>query len=321
MELTKSTRSYNNSGVFLHNFVINELNQRGWNVDSEYPVVVAPFRKNPKRLAIRIHGETRVSPENFVSAIQDSINSFERSERSIDVVAQKKLSEKKLLSFCIECKKLNPKFTEWCFFQHASNSHKHLITKSISEPGHTLLFDIPGSVLQNNQVYLSINMGYNEKFLDFKVVDYGLALSSETIHNEFFKTEQTVIDQACRQIIEGIYGYTIDRLSAQLLHGEANEYQTTEIFIPIILTNTKLKICTFDEKQIDPKTGHILSEPKYEEVDSLIYEYNSPKSVQYPEPIYTHLPIEHRRAVSKWYVLIMSPNGFVTYLDYIQNQI
>ena len=49
----------------------------------------------------------------------------------------------------------------------------------------------------------------------------------------------------------------------------------------------------------------------------MIYEYNSPKTVQYPEPLFGNLQPEIRRATSKWYVLIMSPKGFVTFLNEI----
>ena len=316
MSLGDSTKSYNESGVFLQAHVNQELKKLSWDVIMEHPVVVAPFRKNPRILYHQREPVREVDPERFVQALHDSQNSFELSERSIDVVGARMLDEKRALKLSIECKKLNPKYTEWCFFNQQKSSRRlNVIMKSIDNAGIVNLFQVPETTRYGNKIFMFLfdRFGDND-FVPKTFADFAIAMTNEKIHGDYYKTEKTVVDMACRQIIEGTYGLTLEVLVSQILSGSLYDYERTDIFIPIIVTNAKLKFCDFDPEKIDPKTGHLTEEPKYEEIDSIIYEYNSPKTVQYPEPLFSSLKPELRKATAKWHVLIMSPHGFTEFL-------
>lgn len=317
MSLGDSTKSYNESGVFLQAYVNQELKKLSWDVVMEHPVVVAPFRKNPKVLYHQREPVREVNPERFVQALHDSQNSFELSERSIDVVGGRMLDGERALKLCIECKKLNPKYTEWCFFDQQKSKRKlNVITKSRDNAGIVNLFHVPKTTKYGNEIFLYLHNRFGENdFVPKTFADFAIAMTNEKIHGDYYKTEKTVVDMACRQIIEGTYGLTIEVLISQILAGNSYDYGRTDIFIPIIVTNAKLKFCEFDPEKINPKTGHLTEEPKYEDIDSIIYEYNSPKTVQYPEPLFGSLKPELRKATAKWDVLIMSPHGFTEFLE------
>ncbi|MCH7785637.1 MAG: hypothetical protein IIB06_09530 [Bacteroidetes bacterium] len=74
-------------------------------------------------------------------------------------------------------------------------------------------------------------------------------------------------------------------------------------------------MCRFNPDDIDPISGHITKDPKYEPIDSIIYECPKPKEVQFPDTLGSDLPAELRDHVAKWHVLVMSPKGFSEFLD------
>jgi len=316
--LSKNTESYNNSGVFLQAYVVKQFSDYNWNIDIEYPVVVSPFRTDPTRL----HGKMRL-PNNhfgvmstrFVNSIQESQNLFEQSERSVDVIAAKSLDDHRILKICVECKKLNPKYTEWCFFKQNSTLVPHIITKNQKNDGKATLFHIPLTEKYGNEIFVQITKQYNDlELLSKEIADYGISLTNEELWNKFFKTETTIVDEACRQVIEGTYGLINDVVKSQIINGDATDYSTTDVFLPIIVTNTKLKLCEYDPSTIDSSTGKLTQEPTYQDIDSILVEYNSPKSVQFPEPLFAPVDAETRRATSKWYVAVMSPKGLEDFL-------
>lgn len=309
-----NTESYNRSGVFLQTFVGNELEKQGWEKIFEHPVVIAPFNSDPNKAFVDegFRGPPSVVPtEKYVQAMRDCQNKFLLTERSIDVIGSKAIKNTRI-KLCIECKKLNPKYVEWCFFQQNEiPKEMHFITKSIRTTGQVRLFEVPKTEKYHNEIYVEINYRYNQYDLfPNTIADFGIALTNEKLKDEYFKTEKTVVDEACRQIIEGTYGLILESLIHQILTGTAEEYSgATDVYLPIVVTNASLKLCKYDPKKIDPKTGHLTEEPKYEKINSIVYECNSPKNVQFPSPLFANLLPVHRRATSKWYVLIMTPKG------------
>ena len=315
MKLSKETDSYNASGVFLQTFVANELKKLGWNTEIEHHVVVAPFRKNPTNENRDLMG-TRLLPtiEKFLSSVGNSQNSFALSERSIDVVATREIDGNRRIHLCIECKKQNPDYTEWCFFDEMNDyRNPHVIIKSIN-PESTILFD--ASVSEHERgISLSLNQRYIRewKFWPEKIGDYGLALNSGKLKGEYYITEQTIVDKACIQIIEGTYGLTIEYLISDI-SSEESPNPITDIFVPIVITNTNLKFCEFNRDWINPEKGHLTEEPTYIPLEAIFYQYNSPKSVQYPQLLTGNLSMKDRSNASKWYVVILSPKGLTKFL-------
>lgn len=318
-----NTESYNRSGVFLQTFVGNELEKYEWEKIFEHSVIAAPFHDNPNRRFSERGPPREVRSEQYVQAMRDCQNRFMLNERAIDVVGGKSIGSTRI-KLCIECKKLNPKYVEWCFFlQNEVQKNIHVVTKSIRTSGQVRLVEVPGTEKYHNEIYVEINYNYNKyDILPTTIADFGIALTNEKLKAGFFKTEKTVVDDACRQIIEGTYGLILESLIHQILTGTAEEYHGgTDVYLPIVVTNASLKLCKYNPNKIDPKSGHITEEPKYESVDSLVYEYNSPKNVQFPEPLFARLSPEHRKATSKWYVLIMTPNGFNDFLQKLNEKV
>lgn len=318
-ELSKITSSYNNSGVFLQSHVVKQFRDFGWSTDIEYPVAVSPFKTDPTRL----HGKHQlpnyrlgVNSGKFIHSIQESQNNFEISERSIDIISAKTLDANTVLKVCVECKKLNPRYTEWCFFQQNQKFEPHVIIKSQKNTGIFTLFHIPETERYGSEIFVQSDRQYNGiGILPSVMTDYGIALTDETLHNKFFKTETTVVNEACRQVIEGTYGLILDVVKSQILNGDVTDYSVTDVFLPMVVTNTQLKLCEYDPSIIDPSSGKLTQEPKYSIIDSILLECNSPKNVQFPEPLFSRVDAKQRRSSSKWYVLVVSTKGLVNFLN------
>lgn len=205
------------------------------------------------------------------------------------------------------------------FFQlEPKRQNMRVITNCMKNIGNVDLINLSKSTRTDNEIFVQINKFDQLTFLIHDVCDFGLALNSEKVKKEYFQSEKTIVDGAMRQIIKGAYGTIIEHITRQVVSCEGYS-NTPDIFIPIIVTNAKLFLCKFDPKDIDPELGHITKDPDYVTKDVLIYEYPTPKEVQFPEPLSSSSGSEHRKHILKWQVLVMSPKGFIEFLNAIDN--
>ena len=316
-DLDEKTKSLNQSGAFLQLYVINQLEKCDWNVSSEYPVRISPFidlPENDDAVKQSLENDASVEPNSFVRTVRNCMDKTTVKETSIDVIAGKFVHNQRMHTLCIESKKLHPKYVDWVFFkQTQSNGKLRLLVRSEHKP-EVLLFTTPKTT-KYEKTHLGI-CTIPEEFSDYEMCDFGISLKNEKVDNEYYKSDKTKVDDATRQIMEGTYGYIVDKILQNIQQGEPDlQYDATECFFPIVVTNANLFVCDVDENKIDPQKGTIKENPKYKRVDSLIYEYPTPSTIQFPEPLRATSDSYENRAIKKWHVLVLSPKGFAEFLD------
>jgi len=324
-DLNKKTKSLNQSGAFLQFHILNELTKKYWMTSVETPVTVAPFVKHPEAhplLYEYLVNHREILADKFPQAVLESQNQTMREETSIDIDAAKTIHiefEHYNLTFrlCIEVKKNDPRYSDWCFFQQKINSEPmRVITKAITSVGQVNLFQISKTTNYSNPIFVQTNQYHHLDIFKQNIADFALALQNENVKNKYYKSEKTKVDEAARQIIKGTYGLIIDKVIHQVTTGTGYTHDR-DVFIPIVVTNANLFLCKFNPRDIDSKSGHIKKDPKYEPVDSIVYEYPVPKEVQFPNTLTGNLDEDSKKHVLKWHVLIMSPKGFVKFLEKI----
>lgn len=319
--LKEETQSLNQSGAFLQIHTINQLTKLGWETIVEFPVRAAPFMEDPKRHSIiraQLLNLGYFNTDIFRKAIFDCRDYSFLEETSIDIVGTKIIGNK-IFKICIKVKKLNPKYTDWCFIQQKSNydNYRVMIT-SKKDDGLVPLFTVPQSNLLKEELSLRLEEFKTRYQTDFTIADFGIALYEKQTNPEFYTSEKTVVDKAARQIISGTYELTIEALIHRVQQGTKFDPGLEEIFIPVVVTNANLLHCEFDPSDIDPVTGQINRDPNYKNVNGIIYECATPKSVQYPDQVSRQLDAKERKYTGKWHVLIMSPEGLGHMLNLIE---
>lgn len=318
--LTDTTNAINKSGSFLQTLVMYELDQAAWSVESEVPVQVAPFVADPikhpihKSVKTVSHTDIIYHPQNIITSMFESQNKIELEETSIDVIGGTGGSgSRPPFRLSIECKKLDPDYSEWIFFNARRRTFMNVITKDIVSTGFISLFKIPGTSRIGNEIHVDLKNTEPWSAFNHAVSNNSIAISNEKIDRNTYKTKKSLVDDASRQIIKGTYGLVLSDLQHQILSDDRYVRMTT-YYIPIVVTTANLKICKFSPSDVDPKTGFITKEPVYESTDSIIHECAPPKSVRFPHPEFAALSAEHRRALLRWQVLVLSPKGFTDFI-------
>ena len=155
------TQALNQSGSFLQIHVMNELEKLGWKINSEIPVECAPFIDDPLTNN-RFFDQGQITkplftPKNFTLAVSESQNKIELEETSVDIVASNEGTEYSF-KLCIECKKLNPDYSDWIFFRKKQSKHQmNVITKSITSLGFVQLFKVLGNTRCSNEIHIELS--------------------------------------------------------------------------------------------------------------------------------------------------------------------
>jgi len=264
-KLDKKTNSLNQSGAFLQFHILNELNKKNWATLVETPVSVAPFNKKPEThplLQSQLETERTIPADKFSQAVLESQNQTLKTETSVDIDAAKTIDLKfnpvnVRFRLCVEVKKNDPKYSDWCFFQQKINTEPmRVITKTLRSEGRVILFSVPENDRHHNKIFVQTNQYHFWKIFKHDIADFALALQNENVKKEYYRSEKTKVDEAARQIIKGTYGLIIDKVLNQVSTGD--DYSNNpDIFVPIVVTNANLFLCKFTPKDIDPKSGHI----------------------------------------------------------------
>lgn len=319
---SKMTKSLNQSGAFLQMHICNELKKRQWEYHVEYPVRVSPFIKDPNKdstVITKTREYGHMPSSDYLRLITDCRNISEVKETSIDIVGRKKINEV-MVTLLIESKKLNPDYVDWCFFQQKNiRDIIHIISKSPSNSYINMLFSVPGDEIYPRSTDLTL-----EQFTGWipgkkPIADFGISLKNKEVQGEYYKSEKSIVDDSARQIIEGTYGFIVESMVQELV-AKTRYYSSChrEMFLPIVVTNANLFLCHIHSDDIDPKTGQVTSTPDYERIESVIYECAAPKNVQFPGILSSINDTQNRIYVTKWDVLIMTPNAFSEFLDSLE---
>jgi len=320
-EPDRLTDSINKSGAFLQQHVDYELQKRGWIVETEFPVQLAPFKEDPLEHIVNQKDEymnNRYDAEKLNKAISYSQNKIELEETSIDIVGQSKLNGEQAFTLCIECKKLDPDYSDWIFFDVKRKQSMNLITKNISSTGFVDLMKIPETTNYGNEIFLQLKNFTEWDPFKHEISYSSLAISNKKIAKEVYQTKKSLVDNASRQIMKGVYGYILQNIQNQIISGSGYEHRHN-VFIPIVVTTANLKTCKINSEEINPNTGFVETQPEYSDIDCIVYRCPAPISVRFSHPEFNRMSVEHRSAVSKWDVLVCSPKGFVEFLDYLKN--
>lgn len=312
------TESLNQCGAFLQIHLIKELKKYRWHVNSEYPVHISPFLNSPNNddsIKQELQRGELIIATDFVKAVKNSIDKTIVKESSIDIIADKQTSNQRICHLCIKSKKL-PQFVDWVFFNQSQQyNNLRLLVRGNNIPNITF-FQIPKTKEYPVGMKLGICITPKKSF-DYPICDFGIALKNKKIDASYYKSDNTTINDAARQIIEGMYGHVVDTI---LKYGPtANPCGDTICFFPIVVTHANLFVCKIDPNDINSQTGKTDKDPKYQEVDSLIYECPVPNTAQLSELSSAPMDFVQNMAIRKWHVLICSPKGFVELLEKIKD--
>jgi len=231
--LKEETQSLNQSGAFLQIHTINQLTNLGWQTIVEFPVRAAPFIEDPKRhplLYRQLLNLKHFMTKIFSKTIFECRNYSFLEETSIDVIGTKTIGNK-IFKICIEVKKLNPKYTDWCFIQQKSNYDNYrVMMTSKKDDGLAPLFTVPHTDMLKEELSLRLEEFNKWYKTNFKITDFGIALYKKQVKPEFYASEKTVVDQAARQIISGTYELTIEALIHRVQQGTNFNPDIEEIF-------------------------------------------------------------------------------------------
>ena len=103
--LSKKTKSMNQSGAFLQIHIINELQKRNWKILAEQPIRISPFLDLPAKHPIlyqKLSYQESVEPIDFVRAARGSMDKTTVKETSIDVIGTRIINDY-CFNLCMLC--------------------------------------------------------------------------------------------------------------------------------------------------------------------------------------------------------------------------
>ena len=297
----------NDSGTFLQISVLNQLKNHHWDPKPEFPVSLAPFIKDPmKHPGIFATTPGIVRPSMFQEAVSESQNQFLKKETSIDALGGCTVKNLHYL-LCSQVKKLDPKYVDWCFFQQSPLGNKfHVTTKSTIGGGLVDLMTIPNTDRgEEKEIHIQIEE-LDVPGLTFTCSDFGVALHKDP-KNNVYKFQNSSLNNAVIQCIEGTYGAIVTALVHQVSTGDGYKIDS-QIYIPLVVTNANLFYCDYDVNNIDSKTRK-MSDLNFKSLDHIVYEYALPMSVQFPKSILGIRDTAQLSLAIRWPVLITNPAG------------
>jgi hypothetical protein len=200
-------------------------------------------------------------------------------ESTLDVRASRIVGDIQLCLF-IECKKNNPDFVDWVFFNKpAYRSVKKFIVSQLevtpsNSPAHTwgaslgmrtfdTGFTVADEARETRGNYLELkNSGSKTKTSNAAIQDaaYQVALATQAIAQE----DHSVFRQMGR-------GSSAESL-----------WWRKKVYFPTIVTTAKLFVCDFDPKDVDPTLGEIaFPKASIQESSVVVFEYALPRSLQF----------------------------------------
>ena len=316
---SERTSALNESGTFLQISVLNQLKNHNWDPKPEFPTSLAPFLKDPMKYpGIFATTPGVVRPSMFQQAVSESQNQFLKKETSIDALGGRFVNNSNYL-LCSQVKKLNPKYVDWCFFQQSSLDNKFRVTtKSTIGDGLVDLMTIPDTDRREGKnVHIQIEQ-LNIPGLTFTCSDFGVALHRDP-NNKTYKFQNSSLNNAVIQCIEGTYGIIVNALVHQVSTGDG--YDTdSQIYIPLVVTNANLLYCDYNVNNIDSLTGKI-TDLNFKSLDHIVYEYALPMSVQFPKSVLGTRSPEQLSMAIRWPVLITNPVGLESLLSTMDTSI
>lgn len=126
-----------------------------------------------------------------------SLDLTNREETLLDIYAGKEINGIKGKLFwrlCIEAKKNDPRYNNWCFFQFENKQESmQVISSCIQNIGLVDLIKVDQTNKCGNETFVQVNkLDYD--FLNAYLSDFAIALKEKEVERDYFKSEKSVVD-------------------------------------------------------------------------------------------------------------------------------
>jgi hypothetical protein len=234
-------------------------------------------------------------------------------ESTLDIRASRDIDDNRIC-LLIECKKNNPEFVDWIFFQKPSvRSSKEFI---VTEVGNTLR-DPPAQGWNTASVLRHLTSTFpvadearetRANYLEWK------KLGNKT------KTSNSAIQDASYQV--SLAKQAIVREDGQISE-ELGRSSTSaappwrkKLYFPTIVTTASLFVCEFDPKEVDPGTGEIVPVgAKIAPRETVVFEYPLPRHLQF-SPV--NMGTSYREGIvdlfTRLHIMVVQSRHFSTFL-------
>ena len=302
----------NKSGTFLHAEVYRILRSSGYRAAAEHPVQVAPFVQDPLKRprALRkedhpAHPVTVTVTAEFQRALAESQQTGLAKERVLDIVAATPIGPSLELILPIEVKKVDQGYADWVFMNYNTDKTSMIATLiSTHDLGGLLLFRIPRSDLDSRPLHVE-KAKMSIPSISTNIYDGAVPLTLNKSSKYDFNNRS--LNNAATQVVEGTFGLITNKLIHQVSTGIG--YNTSQCYIPIVVTTANLYSCRYDPDDFEISTG-LVSNGDLKKEEFLIYECPSPITATFPHQL-THLDRrKHVRSLMKWQDLIVQARSF-----------
>jgi hypothetical protein len=237
---------------------------------------------------------------------------FHGKESTLDIRASRDVSAHRLC-LLIECKKNNPEFVDWVFFQKPlERATKEFIVSQVENTPRTA----PAQGWDTVSTIRHLTS-------DFAVADEARETRAnyrdwKNLGNKT-KTSNAAIQDAAYQVslAKQAVAHEDDAISRRI--GNSSSAQLPwrkKLYFPTIVTTACLFVCEFDPTTVDPATGEIMpTEASITEREALVFEYPLPRHLQFAPG---HVAESYKEGLvdlfTRLHILVVQSRHFPTFL-------
>jgi hypothetical protein len=234
-------------------------------------------------------------------------------ESSLDLRAELQHEDLRI-TVLVECKKNNPEFIDWVFFQKVGVPNDQFsVDRIVNTPTVT-----PGSAW-------TVETGLRQLSAEYPRADD--ARETRGQYNNFSGPRQNKTRTANDAISSAAHQVAL--ASRAIQHEEARHSRILaeratagppyreQLFLPIIVTTARLFTCEFDPALISPRTGEIMwDQVRLVARDEVLYEYPLPIRLQHtPSDLPSAIEHGHLELFTRMPILVVQSESFNGFLD------
>lgn len=203
-------------------------------------------------------------------------------ESVLDIRAEHK-KEERLLTLPIECKKNNPEFTNWIFFEKYPDGESRPVRASL----------ITNSVRPTPKTGWGVQMAIAPLLSGLVITNEGRETKGKYMElskkqqgkQNLTKTSNAAITEAAQQVALATQAILTEDYNRNMTLSSQNPPASVpyhqQFILPVIVTTAKLFVCSFNSNDVEPGTGEIpFNKTQLTEQGCLVYEYPLPRSLQ-----------------------------------------
>jgi hypothetical protein len=221
-----------------------------------------------------------------------------------------------VVTLLIECKKNNPKFVDWVFFE----------ANRKEPPMPRMWVNHIATNTEAGEAQPSPKLGFRDFDAQAPVTDHATETRGrydDQNVREFTKTGAQAISEACHQVAIATQAIINEEISLALT-GRAEDLNwepktKREGFFPTIVTTARLKVLGFDPAKVDPTTGELpYDDASIRTVDWLYYLYPVPRHLQFAaRDTLAMIEAGERYKLMKLPIVIVTSGYFENYLEHL----